>query len=138
MRPLAVLPSDEEATFIPVSRIWSLLRDSTMPDAARARDVIVKARELKGLSPEEVATLLRTDDPELVSEMFAAARHIKDEIYGKRLVLFAPLYYSSQCVNNCLYCGFRKDNPQPRRRLSLTRLPARCARSKTKVTSVCS
>ncbi len=38
------------------------------------------------------------------------AHHIKQEIYGNRIVLFAPLYISSACVNNCVYCGFRESN----------------------------
>jgi 2-iminoacetate synthase len=34
-------------------------------------------------------------------------------------VIFAPLYFANQCVNNCLYCGFRKDNHQvDRKKLS--------------------
>ncbi len=119
MRSLAVAPTHEEARFIPIGRIWKLLREDAPPSASQVRDIIAKARQLKGLNPEDVAALLRTEEPELVSEMFAAARQIKDDIYGKRLVLFAPLYYSSHCVNNCLYCGFRKDNPLPRRRLTL-------------------
>ena len=44
--------------------------------------------------------------------MFQTARTVKEKIYGKRLVLFAPLYLSNHCVNNCLYCGFRRDNPR--------------------------
>ena len=39
-----------------------------------------------------------------------AASFIKNMIYGNRLVLFAPLYISNYCSNNCLYCGFRQDN----------------------------
>jgi 2-iminoacetate synthase len=33
------------------------------------------------------------------------------EVYGRRVVLFAPLYISNLCANNCLYCGFKADNP---------------------------
>ena len=47
--------------------------------------------------------------------MEAAAR-AKETIYGKRMVMFAPLYTGNHCSNNCLYCGFRKDNKELKRR----------------------
>lgn len=31
--------------------------------------------------------------------------------FGKTMRLFAPLYVSNECVNNCQYCGFSRDNP---------------------------
>ena len=42
---------------------------------------------------------------------------IKDTIYGKRLVLFAPLYISNLCGNECLYCAFRARNKEVQRRV---------------------
>ena len=82
--------------------------------------IVAKAREAKGIEPQETASLLQVEDPELIEEFFQAAREIKLKIYGKRLVLFAPLYLSNFCVNNCQYCGFRRDNRLIRRkRLSL-------------------
>jgi len=82
--------------------------------------IVAKAREGKGIEPQETALLLQVEDPELIEEFFQAAREIKLKIYGKRLVLFAPLYLSNFCVNNCQYCGFRRDNRLIRRkRLSL-------------------
>ena len=60
---------------------------------------------------EEVAALLAITDPEARGRLFAAAREVKEAIYGRRLVLFAPLYASNECTNNCLYCAFRRDNP---------------------------
>jgi 2-iminoacetate synthase len=82
--------------------------------------ILAKTREAKGIEPQEAAVLLQVEDPELIGEIFRAAREIKLKIYGKRLVLFAPLYLSNYCVNNCLYCGFRKDNGSIcRKRLTL-------------------
>ena len=72
--------------------------------------IVAKAREAKGIEPGEAAALLQVEDPGLIEEIFQAAREIKLKIYGKRLVLFAPLYLSNYCINNCLYCGFRIDN----------------------------
>src|SRR5438128_2030392 len=31
--------------------------------------------------------------------------------FGKVLRFFAPLYVSNECINNCRYCGFSRDNP---------------------------
>jgi 2-iminoacetate synthase len=86
------------------------------PDPARARAAIARARELKGLDFPEVAALLQCDDPAVTEEMFEAARYVKDMIYGKRLVLFAPLYISNLCHNNCLYCAFRNKSGGVKRR----------------------
>ena len=30
--------------------------------------------------------------------------------FGKAIRLFAPLYLSNECINNCQYCGFSRDN----------------------------
>lgn len=72
--------------------------------------ILAKAREYKGLSHREAAVLLEIDDDEIIAEMFALAREVKEKIYGKRIVLFAPLYLSNYCVNNCKYCGYKCSN----------------------------
>lgn len=80
------------------------------PDAGRIRELLAKARELNGLNLEEVAALSRIEDPELTQALFDAARYVKEEIYGRRMVLFAPLYISNVCANDCVYCAFRSSN----------------------------
>ena len=55
-------------------------------------------------------------DPDLLGELFHAARRVKEAIYGKRLVIFAPLYISNLCANECLYCAFRARNEEVKRR----------------------
>ncbi len=55
---------------------------------------------------------MQSDDAELVEEMYHVARRIKEEIYGNRIVLFAPLYVGNECVNDCVYCGFRISNKE--------------------------
>ncbi len=79
-------------------------------DAARVRQVLAKARRLGGLEFDEIAVLMEISDPALTAEMFAAAKAVKEEIYGNRLVLFAPLYISNLCKNECAYCAFRVRN----------------------------
>ncbi len=78
------------------------------PDIKRLRDVIAKSMDKKPLAVEETATLLAADAPEMVEEIFEAARELKRKVYGNRIVLFAPLYVGNYCINNCKYCGFRK------------------------------
>ena len=92
-------------------------------DGRRVSEIVAKARELHGLSAEEVADLLVADDPESVDAVYAGAHAVKDAIYGNRLVLFAPLYISNRCVNDCAYCSFRASNRAiARRTLSLAEI----------------
>lgn len=76
------------------------------------RKILKKALEAKGITDEEAAVLLSIEDTKLLEEMFEAARKIKEKIYGKRIVMFAPLYVSNYCVNNCEYCGYKHDNDE--------------------------
>jgi 2-iminoacetate synthase len=78
--------------------------------------ILNKALEMKGLAVEEAAALLNIEDDELLSKVFKTAKKMKEDIYGNRIVMFAPLYLSNYCVNNCLYCGFRIDNQEMVRR----------------------
>lgn len=85
-----------------------------------ALDILEKAKEKKGLSVEEVGFLLNLTDSEIWGEVFRTAATIKDEIYGERLVFFAPLYVSDFCVNDCEYCNFHIRNKKlERKKLSL-------------------
>ena len=96
--------------FIKEELIQELLEAGKTKSREEIRAIVAKAKEAKGITPDETATLLQVIDPDLIEEIFQAAREIKLKIYGKRLVLFAPLYLSNYCVNNCQYCGFRRDN----------------------------
>jgi len=101
--------------FIDDNQIQNILDQAKIPDPLRVREIIDKAYELKGLSPEDVAVLLQTEDDELIGQILQAAHKIKEDIYGNRLVIFAPLYVANHCANNCLYCGFRRDNKELKR-----------------------
>ena len=79
-------------------------------DDGRIRAVLQKARELKGLDMADVAALCQISAPEQIEELFATARSVKEQIYGHRMVLFAPLYISNVCGNECTYCAFRASN----------------------------
>lgn len=79
-------------------------------DSKQVRDILAKASRMKGLSMEEVAHLMDVTEPELLDELFHTAKKVKEEIYGNRIVLFAPLYASNVCNNECTYCAFRASN----------------------------
>jgi len=89
--------------FIRDTEIKDLLRKAASPDRKQVLDIIEKSRGLKGLTTAETAVLLQTDDPELLAAIYETARGIKQNIYGNRLVLFAPFYIANYCSNNCLY-----------------------------------
>ncbi len=72
--------------------------------------ILEKARLKKGLSHREAAVLLDCTIPEKNEEIFALAREIKNDYYGNRIVLFAPLYLSNYCVNGCVYCPYHHIN----------------------------
>ena len=44
--------------------------------------------------------------------------------FGRTMRLFAPLYLSNECINNCQYCGFSRDNPILRVTLSVDEVMA--------------
>ena len=108
--------SKQMGTFIDEDRIAETLSAARQPDAVRVLEVLAKAKEMHGLKPEEVAVLMQVQEAALLEEVFAAARYVKNEIYGNRLVLFAPLYISNLCQNECLYCAFRARNKALARR----------------------
>ena len=80
------------------------------PSTSELDAVIAKALDKQSLSVDETATLLAATEPDSVEKIFAAARELKQRVYGNRIVLFAPLYIGNECVNNCTYCAFRSSN----------------------------
>ena len=81
--------------------------------------ILDKGREYKGLSYAEAATLLECEDPDIIRQIFALGKEIKEHFYGNRIVMFAPLYLSNYCVNGCVYCPFHGQNKTiPRKKLT--------------------
>ena len=101
-----------EASFIDEQKIWENLQTNNSNDFIKTREVLAKASEMKGLNLQDVAVLTTISDPGLLAELFETANKVKETIYGKRLVLFAPLYISNLCANECLYCAFRATNKE--------------------------
>ena len=108
--------TQERADFIIEQEIEGILSAQKRPEPARVKELLAKAREMRGLSINEVACLSLVDQPELLAEICSTAKQIKEEIYGSRLVLFAPLYISNRCSNECTYCAFRATNTSLTRR----------------------
>ena len=97
-----------------------ILSESQNTAPADVRRIIAKSRQKKGLTVEDVACLVNLKDKSLLKDLFETAALIKQEIYGERLVFFAPLYVSDYCVNDCAYCNFHTRNKDlSRRRLTL-------------------
>ena len=110
--------SDSAVDFIDEAAIEGLLR-RPRPDDARLKDIIAKSITKTPLDVDETADLLHADRPEQVEAIFATARQLKRDVYGNRIVLFAPLYVGNDCVNDCSYCGFQRSNKgQVRRTLT--------------------
>ncbi len=93
--------------FIDDAKISSII-ENTREDAGRVRAIIAKSMDKKPLEVEETAALLAAESPDLVEEIFNAARQLKKDVYGNRIVLFAPLYIGNFCINDCKYCAFRR------------------------------
>mgnify|MGYP005768438301 FL=1 len=72
--------------------------------------ILEKAARLGGLSHREAAVLLECVDPASIEKIYALAREVKRRNYGNRIVMFAPLYLSNYCVNECRYCPYHHHN----------------------------
>ena len=83
-----------------------------------AREILKKAESCKGLSHREASVLLACENEEIIQEMYSLANKIKKDLYGNRIVMFAPLYLSNYCVNGCVYCPYHAKNKEiPRKKL---------------------
>jgi 2-iminoacetate synthase len=112
------LPTSADG-IIDEARIFTALEAAHAPDDGELDAILAKARELRGLTLDDAAVLLQARGAQC-ERIFATAKAAKEAIYGRRMVLFAPLYTTNICVNDCLYCNFRRSNTDlKRRRLSL-------------------
>ncbi|HBC89271.1 MAG TPA: [FeFe] hydrogenase H-cluster radical SAM maturase HydG [Lentisphaeria bacterium] len=99
--------SEHCVDFIDDAKLEDLV-NNTKEDKSIIREVIAKSMEKKALSVKETAVLLSAESPDIVDEIFNAARQLKKDVYGNRIVIFAPLYIGNYCINDCAYCAFRK------------------------------
>jgi 2-iminoacetate synthase len=113
--PSQLSPTDRSDVPVHADGILRVLRGA---EPYRRREAFTLLRSLSArrrLSLHEAARLLATDDRMVWETAAVMARAVRDEVFGRRIVLFAPLYLSNDCSNNCLYCGFRRDNREASR-----------------------
>jgi 2-iminoacetate synthase len=93
----------------------TLLRRALSATATPVRGVLTKSR----LTLADFAVLISPAASELLEPLCRRSQTLTQQRFGKVIRLFAPLYLSNECVNNCKYCGFSRDNPILRVTLSL-------------------
>jgi 2-iminoacetate synthase len=91
-------------------------KEITKIDPSLIRDIMARSMDMQMLDMTELSALLELRDRDLWDEVFDAAGKVKEKVYGNRIVLFAPLYLSNECTNDCLYCGFRTGNVNAKRK----------------------
>ena len=103
------IPDVSMQPFLDDNEIWEFI-ETAKPERELVRSIIDKSLNKNRLTLAETAVLLNTTDPEMIEWIKQGARTLKETVYGKRIVLFAPLYVGNYCSNNCRYCGFKASN----------------------------
>jgi 2-iminoacetate synthase len=109
---------DGGKTMIDQAYIRKVLEEAKNPSTKEIQDILKRAKMRQALSHHDIGCLLNAKDAKQIEEIHTIAGELKEEIYGSRVVMFAPLYISNFCVNNCLYCGYRRDNDFERMKLT--------------------
>ena len=78
-----------------------------------------EALDRSTFSLADFAALISPAATENLETLCARSQKLTQQRFGKTIRLFAPLYVSNECINNCTYCGFSRDNPILRVTLSL-------------------
>lgn len=104
--------SQQAETFINHAEIMDTLAfaKAHADDSSLCTEILAKAAQKKGLSHRESAVLLLNSDPKITKAIEKLAKRIKLDIYGNRIVIFAPLYLSNYCINGCVYCPYHSQN----------------------------
>ena len=93
--------------------------DAHKTDAALIDSIIEKAKLRKGLTHREASVLLACELEDRNEQVYALAKQIKQDFYGNRIDMFAPLYLTNFCINGCLYCPYHLKNKRiPRKKLT--------------------
>lgn len=81
----------------------------------RLKEILDQCKSQKKMSQEEILYLLTRMDTKELEEIFAAARQVRDAVFGKKVFLYGFVYFSTYCKNNCTFCYYRRDNQKPPR-----------------------
>jgi 2-iminoacetate synthase len=98
--------------FISHEEILETLRyaEENSRNAMLIDDILRKAEQGQGLNHREALVMLACELEEQTHTLLALAKRLKLAYYGKRIVMFAPLYLSNYCVNGCVYCPYHLQN----------------------------
>jgi 2-iminoacetate synthase len=107
----------DKKCFIDPDKIQALLSGEKKADYGRVREILDKSLSIQTLTLDETALLLSVTEPALLEQMQDVALKVKKKVYDNRIVTFAPLYLGNFCVNDCLYCGFRRSNLKAQRKV---------------------
>ncbi len=105
------LPDIPLKPFIDPNEIWEFI-NNTPSSYNTVVEVIEKSLSKNRLTLQEVAVLINAKDERSINAIKEGATKLKEQIYGNRIVLFAPLYIGNKCQNECSYCGFRATNKE--------------------------
>ena len=100
---------------------WQALPLPALLDRARGASV-TEVRECLARSSFSLMDFARLISPaagDLLENLARRSQALTRQRFGKVIRLFAPIYLSNECVNNCKYCGFSRDNPILRVTLSV-------------------
>lgn len=109
------LPDIRMQPFIDENELWNYIQNTKSSKEA-VEKVIAKSLSKQRLSLSEVAVLVNANDAESINAIKEGAKTLKKNVYGNRIVLFAPLYIGNKCQNDCSYCGFRVTNKDAQRK----------------------
>ncbi len=100
---------------------FNALRMSELLDRSQRSTVAEVQRSIASASPSLVdfAQLISPAAGGLLETLGRRSQSLTRQRFGKTIRLFAPLYLSNECINNCSYCGFSRDNPILRVTLSI-------------------
>ena len=97
---------------LPIDALRSRARDAS-------DDEVSAALAKRDLGLADLAALLSPAAAGQLEPLAKRANQLTQQRFGKVIRLFAPLYLSNECINNCQYCGFSRDNPILRVTLSV-------------------
>lgn len=72
-------------------------------------DKILKTALKKDLTLDEIKKLLFSK-PKFWGKIIITANKVKEQFFGKKIYFYVPIYFDSYCINDCLYCDFRRSN----------------------------
>lgn len=103
-----------------VARFNELQLDALANLSLAASDAAVRQSLARGrLSLTDFAQFISPAAAGSLETLCRRSQQLTQQRFGKVIRLFAPLYLSNECINNCKYCGFSRDNPILRVTLSV-------------------